>query len=68
MPNPSTLLPAKMVCELLGGITTMTLYRWINNPELNFPAPVVINRLRYWRQEDIADFQARSSKADGKAA
>jgi predicted DNA-binding transcriptional regulator AlpA len=31
----------------------MTLHRWLNNPDLNFPKPAYIGRRRYWREADV---------------
>ncbi|EEX10095.1 conserved domain protein [Ruegeria lacuscaerulensis ITI-1157] len=41
----------------------MTLHRWLNNPELNFPRPIYIGRRRYWREaEVVAWLDARESQ------
>ncbi|WP_353428914.1 helix-turn-helix transcriptional regulator [Paracoccus denitrificans] len=42
-----------MRANLLGGISDMTLHRWLNNPALGFPRPIKINNLRYWRVADV---------------
>jgi hypothetical protein len=36
-------------------VTGKTLSRWVANPELGFPAPIFINRVRSW---SLADLQA----------
>ena len=51
--NPHRRIPAGSVLELCGGISAMTLHRWLNNPDLNFPKPQYIGRRRYWREADI---------------
>ena len=38
-------------------ITDMTLWRWLNNRELGFPAPIKINRRRYFRESDLIDWE-----------
>jgi predicted DNA-binding transcriptional regulator AlpA len=48
------LITAAAVRNTLGGVSDMSLWRWLNDPAMNFPKPVVINRRRYWRQADIA--------------
>lgn len=53
MPN---LLNAPSVRERLGGISDMTLYRHLNNPDLSFPKPLYINTRRYWREADLASW------------
>lgn len=35
------------------GISAMTLHRWLRNPHLAFPQPMVINARRYWRVEAL---------------
>ena len=49
----SKLIPSTTVREICGGISDMTLWRWLNAPKLGFPKPVVIQRRRYWREIDI---------------
>lgn len=43
----------KSVRDLCGGISYMTLWRWLNDPAMGFPRPVIIGRLRYWREAEI---------------
>jgi predicted DNA-binding transcriptional regulator AlpA len=47
------LIPAAIVRDLCGGISDMSLWRWLNDPALNFPRPIYISRRRYWRQVDV---------------
>ncbi|NRP45537.1 hypothetical protein XMV225_002719 [Aliiroseovarius sp. xm-v-225] len=54
MPN---LLTARDVCARLGGISRMTLWRHLEDPELNFPQPVMrIRKVRYWREADLVEW------------
>ena len=39
--------------HLCGGISDMTLWRWLQDEELNFPKPFYIGRRRYWREADV---------------
>ncbi|WBU53512.1 AlpA family transcriptional regulator [Paracoccus sp. SCSIO 75233] len=48
------LIPAATVRELCGGISDMSLWRWLHDPELNFPKPIYIARRRYWREADMS--------------
>lgn len=52
-PNPNRRIPAAPVRELCGGISDMTLARWLNDPAKQFPRPVYIGRRRYWKEADI---------------
>lgn len=51
--NPHRRIPAASVRHLCGGISDMTLWRWMNDPAANFPRPVYVGRRRYWREVDI---------------
>jgi predicted DNA-binding transcriptional regulator AlpA len=37
----------------------VTIWRWINSPDLGFPPPLRISRMNYWR---LADLEAWESK------
>jgi predicted DNA-binding transcriptional regulator AlpA len=37
--------------SLCGGISDMTLWRWIN--ERDFPKPIYIGNRRYWKESDV---------------
>jgi len=55
---------AAETCRLSGGISGMTLHRWLGRPDLNFPKPTKINGRRYWRQSAVVDWwEARESVA-----
>lgn len=47
------LIPAATVRELCGGVSDMTLWRWLDSSSLAFPRPIYISRRRYWRQADV---------------
>jgi len=32
------------------------LWRWLDNPELDFPRPTYIGRRRFWREAEIVDW------------
>jgi predicted DNA-binding transcriptional regulator AlpA len=52
-------LTANQVRDRFGGISDVTLYRWLRDDQLAFPRPLVINRRRFFREEEIADWEAR---------
>ncbi|MBB4267840.1 helix-turn-helix transcriptional regulator [Roseospira visakhapatnamensis] len=58
-PESTMLIPARIVRAELGGISDMTLWRWLRRPDLEFPQPVVIARRRYWRRTDLEDWKRR---------
>lgn len=51
--NLNRRIPAAAVCNLCGGVSDMTLWRWLNDDALAFPRPVYIGRRRYWREAEI---------------
>ncbi|WP_273524436.1 helix-turn-helix transcriptional regulator [Rhodosalinus sediminis] len=50
------MLSARQVREMLGGISNMTLWRWLNSGEHGFPRPKYIGQRRYWREADIINW------------
>ena len=55
MEHKETLLPARAVRDRFGGISDMTLWRWVQKGIL--PHPVKINSRNYWRESDVAAAQ-----------
>ena len=51
--NFSPLLSARECRQLLGNVSAMTLWRWLNNDQLSFPRPTIIQQRRYWREVEI---------------
>ena len=51
--NPCELRNASSVCKQLGNISNVTLWRRINNPELDFPPPIKISGRLYFRAHEI---------------
>ncbi|MEY8842220.1 helix-turn-helix transcriptional regulator, partial [Cribrihabitans sp. XS_ASV171] len=63
-PNPNKRIQASEVRDLCGGISDMTLWRWLDDAKLDFPRPIYIARRRYWREADvIAWLEAREVAA-----
>jgi predicted DNA-binding transcriptional regulator AlpA len=43
------LLTAQQVCARLGGISSMTLWRWLGSDTVQFPQPTLrVNKRRFW--------------------
>jgi predicted DNA-binding transcriptional regulator AlpA len=53
MCHPHRRIQAATVRQMCGGISDMTLWRWLDNPELDFPRPIYISRRRYWKEAEI---------------
>jgi predicted DNA-binding transcriptional regulator AlpA len=41
----------------------VTIWRWVNDPNLAFPKPIQINRLNYWKLSDLEAWEAAQSVA-----
>jgi predicted DNA-binding transcriptional regulator AlpA len=57
MTDPGNLLHSAGVRTRYGGVSDMSLWRWLNDKELNFPKPLVINKRRYWRIVDLVAWE-----------
>jgi predicted DNA-binding transcriptional regulator AlpA len=43
------LLTTQQVCARLGGISSMTLWRWLGSDTVRFPQPTLrVNKRRFW--------------------
>jgi len=48
-------LTSRQVCELLGSISDMTLWRYLHDENLNFPKPTYINKKkRLWSSKELS--------------
>jgi predicted DNA-binding transcriptional regulator AlpA len=63
MATPRDYLTTAQVCERYGGVTPMTLHRWRNDGDLNFPKPEPIRSRNYWRIEQLDSWDAVRKKA-----
>jgi hypothetical protein len=52
-PREKRYLRAAQVRKRYGGISDMTLHRWLHDPELNFPQPEYHGRDRFWDEEKL---------------
>ena len=41
----------------------VTIWRWVKDADLNFPKPIQINRLNYWRMADLVSWEASQAVA-----
>lgn len=54
--NPHRRIPAATVREMCGGVSDMTLWRWLANEPLSFPKPIYIGNRRYWREAEVIEW------------
>jgi len=38
-------------------ISDMSLHRWLHNADLNFPQPMIVNRRRYFRLDELVSWE-----------
>jgi len=66
--DDDVLLTARQVCAKLGGISCMTLWRWLGSDTVRFPRPTArINNRRFWSVGVIRRWLAERS-SEGAAA
>lgn len=54
-------ITARDVRDLCGGVSDMTLWRWLQ--ERDFPQPTYIGNRRYWREADVVAWLDAQSSA-----
>lgn len=52
----SRLLPANEMKTRVGGVSDMTIWRWLRKPDLGFPRPININGRNYWPEAELTAF------------
>ncbi|MBL0404413.1 DNA-binding protein [Microvirga aerilata] len=58
------LITAPRLRHRFGGISDMTLWRWLRDPRLQFPKPLVVNGRRYWWLRDLEEWEAAQRLPD----
>ena len=38
-------------------VSDMSIWRWLRDPHLKFPQPIIINRRRYWRLSELVSWE-----------
>ena len=66
--HQTTYLPAGAV-RARYGVSDMSLWRWLRNEALGFPAPIRINRRRFWKLAELEAWEtSRATKEVSNAA
>jgi predicted DNA-binding transcriptional regulator AlpA len=64
--NELQLIAAQPLRDLLGGVSDMTIFRWMESKR--FPQPVVVGGRgrRFWRLKDVASWQESNIRKAGQ--
>ena len=54
--NPHRLIGAADVRAMFGDVSDMTIWRWLKDVDLNFPKPIYVQRRRFWRESELAEW------------
>jgi len=60
-PDRAVFLPGPQVCARYQR-SDMTIHRWLNDPELNFPRPTYFGRYRYWRIDELERWEVEQAR------
>lgn len=52
-------LNARQVRDRYAGISEMSLWRWVNSPDVGFPQPIKISNRNFWLEADLDAFDVR---------
>jgi predicted DNA-binding transcriptional regulator AlpA len=62
------LLPVQQVLTWVGGISSMTLWRWLRSDRVRFPPPtLIVNNRRYWSAGSIRRWLAERGSGEATA-
>jgi len=61
------LISAATVRDLCGGVSDMSIWRWLNDPDMSFPKPIYIQKRRYWREAELGAW-IEAQEPDRKSA
>lgn len=62
--NPDVYLTARQVRDRYA-VSDMTIWRWLQDEALAFPAPMVIRRRRLWKEADLVEWERRQAAKRG---
>lgn len=44
------------VRRMFGDVSDMTIWRWQQDADLNFPKPIYVQRRRFWRESELIEW------------
>ena len=67
-PDDDTWLNSTDTSREVGLKARMSLWRWVNDPKVGFPPPILMNGRNYWRLGAIRQWRAGKTAAAAAAA
>lgn len=61
------LLQSAKVRARYDNVSPMTIHRWRNDPELDFPPPIKIRNRNYWWLSQIVEWERRQAAASARS-
>jgi len=66
-PRDDDLVTSREVRRMFGGVSEMTLWRWMRSESIRFPRPISISNKNYWLLGDLRRFRERcASRANAE--
>ena len=56
------LISASDVRTMFGNVSDMTIWRWLQDANLNFPKPIYVMRRRFWREAELIEWIANQPR------
>jgi predicted DNA-binding transcriptional regulator AlpA len=66
--HPDVFLAARQVRDRYGGVSDMSLWRWLHDDRLGFPKPLRIHNRRFWRLSDLRAWEVSQAVSDDGGA
>jgi predicted DNA-binding transcriptional regulator AlpA len=64
MQSYDQLVPDSQVAKELGGVSSVTMWRWTKDPKLGFPKQIKINNRNYRSRSDLEAFKQRMASQE----
>lgn len=53
MQSKNKLITQAEIKDTFGGVSDMTIWRWLQDPKMGFPKPIKIKTRNYWKSIDV---------------
>ena len=58
-PADDVYLSSNQVRKRYGDTSDMSLWRWLDNADMKFPKPILIQRRRFWRLSELVAWERK---------